>query len=252
LKTIILSRKEKIAFLTLNRPEKANRLDLQMSVDLAEACQEINHEEYIRVVILTGAGDESFCSGEDRELFSSFTEFALNYQPSQAVANIHCPVIAAINGDALGLGLALALSSDIRIASERASFGVPDLAQGYFFPSGVTQWLPRIVGRGKALEMILTAELIDAAEALQIGLVHKIAPRHQVLAEAEKLAQEIVSKAPVALRYAKEAIHQGLDLTLAQGLRLEADLYMLLQTTHDRTEGVKSFLGKRSPHFRGE
>jgi enoyl-CoA hydratase len=259
-KTVILSQKGPLAFLTLNRPEKANRLDPQMSAELVKACQEINYEKDIAVVIITGAGDQAFCCGEDIELFAplsektfvQFKEFILSNQAFQSVASIECPVIAAINGDALGAGLALALSSDLRIASEQASFGVPDLTQGYFFPNGITQLLPRIVGRGKALEMILTAEPIDAAEAMRIGLVHQLAPHHQVLAEAEKMAQEIASKAPIALRYAKEAIHKGLELTLAQGLRLEADLYMLLQTTQDRTEGVKSFLEKRSPHFKGE
>ncbi len=261
-KTIIYHKKDQIAHITLNRPEVANVINTEMAVELREACHRINQGEDVKVVIISGAG-KAFCAGEDLSQISGavlseltspaeLREFTQRYNVAAAVAGIGCPVIAAINGDALGAGLVLALSCDLRFASQKSSFGVPDIERGYFLASGITQWLPRIVGRGKAMEMVLTAELLDASEAQRIGLVHRVVEPDEVILQAEKLAIETVSKAPIALRYAKEAIHKGLDLTLDQGLRLECDLYMLLQTTQDRIEGVKAFLEKRHPQFKGE
>jgi enoyl-CoA hydratase len=262
-KTIIYDKREQIGYITLNRPEVANAINTQMAVEMADACQKINQDESIKVVIIAGTGDEAFCSGEDLEQFRSslvgevsslveIKEFTLPYDVTTAVAAVDRPVIAAINGDALGIGLALALSCDLRIASKKSLLGVPDIARGYISGSGITQWLPRIVGRGKALEMILTAETIDAQQAYRIGLVHQIVPPEELIPQAEKLAMKIASRAPVALRYAKEAVHKGMDLTLEQGLRLEYDIYLILQTTEDRTEGIKAFLEKRTPQFKGE
>jgi methylglutaconyl-CoA hydratase len=259
---IAYNKRDQISYITLNRPEAANAINIQMAVEVEEVCHQINQED-TRVVVISGAGGKAFCSGEDLSQFSSavlgeppslaaLKEFTLHYNVAKMVAGIERPVVAAINGDAFGAGLALALSCDLRIASAQALFGVPDLARGYLLASGITQWLPRIVGRGKAMELILTAEPIDASEALRIGLVHRVVPHREVISEAEKLAQEIASKAPIALRYAKEAVNKGLDLPLEQGLRLEADLYMILQTTQDRLEGVKAFREKRQPFFKGE
>jgi enoyl-CoA hydratase len=160
--------------------------------------------------------------------------------------------IAAINGDAWGEGLELALSCDIRIASEGARFCLPHTGYGLIPGGGGTQRLPRLVGKGKALEMTLTAEPIDAQEAFRTGLVNKVVPHDELLQEVEELAGRIIARAPIALRYAKEAVNKGLDLTLEQGLRLEADLYFLIQTTDDRMEGIRAFLEKRSPQFKGE
>ena len=169
-----------------------------------------------------------------------------------AVAAIEKPVIAAINGDAFGEGLELALACDVRIAAQNAHFGLPEIEAGLIPSDGGTQRLPRIIGRGKALEMILTGETIDAAEALEIGLVTKVVPAESLNAEVEALAKAMAAKAPVSLRYIKEAINKGLDLTMEQGLRLEADLYFLLHTTGDRTEGIKAFQQKRPPEFKGQ
>jgi len=259
---IVYNKREQISYITLNRPKAANAINIQMAVELEEVCHQINQED-IKVVVISGAGGKAFCSGEDLSQFSStvlgespslaaLKEFTLHYNVAKMVAGVECPVVAAINGDAFGAGLALALSCDLRIASAQALFGIPDLARGYLLASGITQWLPRIVGRGKAMELILTAESIDAREAHRIGLVHRVVPQQEVISEAEKLAKEIVSKAPIALQYAKEAVNKGLDLTLEQGLRLECDLYMILQTTQDRIEGVKAFREKRQPFFKGE
>lgn len=241
--TVIYSKKEHVGLITLNRPEAANRINLKMAQELEDVCLKINQDDDIYVVILTGAGDKAFSAG---------AESSPSYPVATAIANIQKPVIAAINGDALGQGLELALAADIRLCSEGAHFGFPEVAQGLIPSDGGTQRLPRIVGRGKALELILGAEIIDAEEALRIGLVSQVVKAEALAAETEKLAQTVAAKAPIALRFIKEAINKGLDLTLEQGLRLEADLYFLLHTTADRTEGIRAFLEKRTPKFKGQ
>ena len=168
------------------------------------------------------------------------------------MAAIDRPVIAVIDGEAVGEGLEIALSCDIRLASDRACFGLPQLASGEIPMNGGTQRLPRLIGKGKALELILTGETIDASNALQIGLISKVMTPESLAGEVEALAQKVASQGPVSLRFIKEAVNKGMDLTLEQGLRLEADLYLLLHTTADRTEGIKAFLEKRSPEFKGE
>lgn len=238
---ILYSKRRQVATITLNRPEAGNAIDRQLADEVAEACREVSADDDIRVVVVTGAGDKAFSVGGE----SAAAGIA------SVVAALAQPVIAAINGDALGQGLELALSCDIRLASSRARFGLPQVASGVIPTDGGTQRLPRIVGRGKALEMVLTAELITADEALEIGLVSKLVPPEGLSAETESLADRLVEKGPLALRYAKEAVAKGLDLTLDQGLRLEADLYFLLHTTEDRTEGITAFLEKRPPRFSG-
>jgi methylglutaconyl-CoA hydratase len=261
--TIGFDKKDHVAHITLNRPDVGNAINIQMATELEEICQKVNQDQDIRVIIISGAGAQAFCLGEDLNQFSStiladspslttLKDFALRHNVAAVVAAIECPVIAAINGDASGMGLALALACDLRIASDQALFGVPDLSRGYLMASGITQWLPRIVGRGKAMELVLTAQPIDANEALRIGLVHRLTAPEQVLTESDKAASQIASGAPVALRYVKEAINKGMDLTLEQGLRLECDLYMILQTTQDRVEGIRAFRDKKQPLFRGE
>ena len=252
-----------VGYITLNRPEADNAIDLDMAVALQEVCRRVNQDPEVRVVVIGGAGDKAFCSGEDLGLLSksaygeapsldSLKDFTRRYNVAEMVSGIECPVVAAVNGDAWGAGLALALACDLRIASAQASFGVGDLARGCLLANGLTQLLPRIVGRGKAMELLLTAETIEASEALNIGLVHRVVPHQDVVSEAVKMAEDMASKGPIALRYAKEAVNKGMDLTLEQALRLECDLYMLLHTTHDRTEGIKAFREKRKPSFNGE
>ena len=239
--TVIYSKRDHVAHITLNRPEADNSINMQLAREMEAVCCRVNQDDKIYVVIITGAGDRTFCSGSELERTNAAT----------AVANIDRPVIAAINGDALGEGLELALSCDIRLASNKARFGLPQVASGIIPMDGGTQRLPRLVGKGKALELILTAETISAEEALEIGLINKVVAQANLASEVEALAQTIASKAPIALRYIKEAVNKGMDLTLEQGLRLEADLYFLLHTTADRTEGIKAFLGKRPPQFKG-
>ena len=254
-KTIIYRKEEQTVWLTLNRPLASNIINLELANELGDACREINQDEEVRAVIITGAG-QTFCSGADLdELFSTLDELSRTNQASlasRAVAAVNCPVIAAINGDALGAGLELALSCDIRISSENARFGFPETSYGLIPGGGGTQRLPRIVGRGKASEMILIAEPIDAREAYRIGLISKVVPGDKLAEEAKEIAKRLVSRAPIAVRYAKEAVNKGMDMTLEQGLRLEADLSFLLQSTEDRAEGIRAFLEKRTAHFKGE
>lgn len=258
--TIIFTLKDHVARITLNRPDADNLLNLQLTQELEDICSGINQADNIHVVILSGAGERTFCGGSEAARLMPGDD-TISFPPlsalpgmkaAAAIASINQPVIAAINGDALGPGLELALSCDIRLASPGARFGLPEVAAGLIPMGGGTQRLPRLIGRGKALELILSAETINAEEALKIGLVSRVVPQADLMAETEALAQTIASKAPIALRYIKEAVNQGMDLTLEQGLRLEADLYFLLHTTADRTEGVKAFLGKRAAQFQGK
>ncbi|MDD5337970.1 MAG: enoyl-CoA hydratase-related protein [Dehalococcoidales bacterium] len=235
-KTVAFSTKNRVAAITLLNPI----IDRDAAQELADICRQITADNDIFVVILTGSGS-AFCTGSKDSA-----------SVSTAVASIEQPVVAAVNGDALGVGLEIALSCDIRIASDKARFAMPQVAGGAIPEGGGTQRLARIVGRGKALELLLTAEAITAAEALEIGLVSKVVPADAVGGEAAKLAETIASKGPIALRYLKEAVLKGMDLTLEQGLKLEADLYFLLHTTSDRTEGIKSFLEKRPPEYKGK
>lgn len=237
---ILIEKKDHIARITLNRPEVENRINLQLAQEMEEICAAVNQDDDIYVVLVTGAGDK-FCCGSE-----------IKSNVAASVAGIEKPVITAINGDAIGDGFELALSCDIRIAADTASFGLPQLESGTIPADGGTQRLPRLIGKGKALELILTAETITATEALDIGLVSKVVPASELAAEAETLVQGIVTKAPISLRYVKEAVNKGMDMTMDQGLRLEADLYLLLHTTADRTEGITAFLEKRTPEFKGE
>ncbi len=252
---ISYSKKESVASLTLNRADTDNRINTQIAADLKDIRSVIQDDKDIRVVIITGEGNETFCAGTDLEEADSLRDNA-NFTELLAVAatidEIECPVIAAINGAAYGQGLELALACDLRICSQNATFGMPQAACGQMPWDGGSQRLTRLVGKGKALEMILYGENMDAQEALRIGLVHNIVPSDELMAVVQKIAYKIAAQSPVALAYTKEAINKGTDLTLAQGLRLEADLYYLIHTTHDRTEGVTAFREKRRAHFEGK
>ncbi len=257
-KTIIYTQRYHVAHLTLNRPKTDNIINWQLAQEMEEVCCKVNQDDNIYVVVITGAGSKAFCGGGELKGLVQGGGTVSNSRPLAlagtkavtSVAGIDRPVIAAINGDALGVGLEVALSCDIRLASQQARFGFPEVASGLIPMCGGTQRLPRVIGKAKALELILAAETISAEEALGIGLVSQVVARENLASEAENLAQNIASKAPIALRYIKEAVNKGLDLTLEQGLRLEADLYFLLHTTADRTEGIKAFLEKRPPRFK--
>jgi enoyl-CoA hydratase/carnithine racemase len=253
-KPILYDKKDHVGYIILNVPETGNQIDLSMAQELAETCNRIKGDETIYLVVLTGAGN-SFCSGGDiRQLVSldDGEKLPFKHSPAEEIASIDYPTIAAINGEAIGLGLELALACDMRIATDESKFGLPQITTGTIPMDGGTQRLSRIVGKGKSLEMVLTGSIIDAKEAFDIGLVNKLVKQGSLMHEVDTLASILTTKAPVAMRYAKEAVHKGLDMTLEQGLRLEADLYFLLHTTTDRTEGIRSFLEKKKPEYKGK
>lgn len=252
--SILYSAKEHVAYITLNRPDAGNRVNLAMIQMLTEICSQINGNKDIYLVVVRGAG-EVFCSGRELERSEApgqSQDISAGISAAEAIAAVRQPSVAAINGDALGEGLEIALACDLRIASDTSRFGLPQITEARIPVQGGTQRLPRVVGRGKALEMVLTGEIIDARTALEIGLVNKLIEPATLNSEVDAITRNIAGKAPWALQYVKEAVNKGLDLTLDQGLRLEADLYFLLHTTADRTEGITSFLQKKPPSYKGE
>ncbi len=214
--------------------------------ELAGICEEINFDTAIRAAVITGSGP-AFC----RDVASS-RKTPAPFSLAGPVASLNCPVIAAINGNAIGLGLELALACDIRIASNSALFSFPGIWHALIPFDGASQRLPRLVGRAKAMELMLSGDAITAKEALRIGLVSHVVPNNEVMDTALEMGGEMAGKASMALRYCKEAVYKGLDMTLAQGLQLEGDLYFLLHTTEDRTEGITAFKEKRRPKFKGK
>jgi enoyl-CoA hydratase/carnithine racemase len=210
--------------------------------ELAEACDRIAWNEQSRIVVLHLRGDlKEPCPHSDRKQASLV----------EPLARLKQPVIAAIGGDAIGIGLELALACDIRIANENARFGFPQIREGQIPSNGGTQRLPRLIGQAKATEMILTGELIDAVDARRIGLIHRIVSSDALIAAATDLAKEMSEKSPLSLSYAKEALYSAGDMTLDQGLNKEMDLYLLLFSTSDRIEGLTAFKEKRKPQFNG-
>lgn len=214
--------------------------------ELRDACEAINDNPEVRVAVLTAEGD-TFSSGwaEDAAQGAHPSAFSCLETMGQ-------PVICAINGAATSAGLELALACDVRIAAESATFALPETSQGGLPAAGGTQRLPRLVGRGEALRLILLGEEIDAAEAHRIGLVSAVVPDGRLQDEANALATRMADRGPIALRYAKEAVRRGLDQPLDQALRYETDLTVILQTTEDREEGVRAFIEKREPKFKGK
>ena len=240
-----------IATITLSRPDAGNAIDERAAQQLRDACELVRQDDDARVCVITGEGG-SFCAGTE---FSggapSSDEFA-RLRVSEAVAAIEKPTIALVNGDAIDQGLELALACDLRVASTDARLGLTHVAQGIIPWDGGTQRLPRIVGQSRATDMILTARLLDANGASEIGLVNHVAEREDAASYAMSLASTVASYAPIAARYLKETLMKGADMTLAQGLGLEADLTVILQSTTDRAEGIASFLERRRPEYRGE
>jgi enoyl-CoA hydratase len=253
-KILRYQKKDHVLVIDLNSSPDRPLGKSRKSADLRELCDEATRNKEVHVVILGETGEKAFSGETDLVKAVSVGGLGGETEPqslAEAISKLDRPVIAAISGDAIGQGLELALACDIRIASEMARFGFPQVKSGLIPWDGGTQRLSRLVGRGKGLEMILTGEVIGAQEALRIGLVHKVVSRKDLMEVAVKMAQEMASKGPIALRYAKEAIYRGMDMTLEQGLRLEADLYFLIHTSKDRTEGIQAFREKRTPKFEG-
>lgn len=246
--------KDKVLVIQIH-PVKAWEDALQLSSELRDFCTETLLNADIHVVVLAGADENAFSidpetvrPGSEEDPFPESSIGSL----AEPISRLDVPVLAAIQGDAIGQGLELALACDLRIASEDSRLGLTQVSTGAVPWDGGTQRLCRLVGKARAMEMILAGEVIDAGEALRIGLVSRIVPRGELMTTVMGLAQEMASRAPIAVKYAKETICKGMDMTLEQGLRLEADLYFLLHTTRDRTEGIQAFRNKKAPQFEGK
>ena len=258
LENILVERDGAIAIITINRPKVLNALSIQTIDELRRAVLAVKYDDAIRVVIITGGGEKSFVAGADINELAAQTpiagrELSLRGQHVfDLIENLGKPVIAAINGYALGGGCELALACTIRIAVDTARLGQPEINLGIIPGYGGTQRLARLVGRGPALEMLLTGDQISAAEALRLGLVNRVVTGANLMGEARKLAQALASKAPVASRYILDAVNKGLQMPLPDAQLFEATLFGLVAATDDMREGTKAFLEKRKPEFRGK
>ncbi|MCA1560954.1 MAG: enoyl-CoA hydratase/isomerase family protein [Acidobacteria bacterium] len=254
---LILERDGGVATLTVNRPKVLNALNTQTMDELRRAALELRRDEAVRCVIVTGAGDKSFIAGADINELAVQTpvggkEHALRGQHVfDLLENMGKPVLAAINGYALGGGCELAMACTLRIASETARIGQPEINLGLIPGYAGTQRLARLVGRGRALELLLTGDPIPAAEAHRIGLVNRVVPAAELMAETRRIASALAGKAPIAMRYIIDAVNKGLDMPYAQGAVFEATLFGLVSTTDDMREGTKAFLEKRKAEFKG-
>ena len=254
--TITVEKRGRVAVLTINRPDKLNALSRQVHADGVAALDELRKDDDVRVVVITGSGPKSFIAGADisefqdqtpvtqRNLFNEKTLFnSLDTFPK--------PVIAMVNGFCLGGGNELAMACDIRIASDNAKFSQPEINLGIMCGGGGTQRLPKLVGEGRAMEMVLTGDMIDAATAERFGLVNHVYPASDLEAETMSLAEKIAEKAPIALQLSKEAVKFASRSNLDEGLRREVDLFAICFSTEDKKEGVSAFLEKRKPDFKG-
>jgi enoyl-CoA hydratase len=257
LENVLYQKKESVAYITVNRPKVLNALSHQTFVDLRAAFEDARDDAAVRGAILTGAGDKAFIAGADIGELANVTalEAAQSSNVGQEVLNLienlGKPVIAAINGFALGGGCETAMACTIRVASETAKFGQPEVKLGLVPGGGGTQRLPRLVGKGRALQMILSGETISAQEAYRIGLVNEVVPAAEVMARAEAILKQIFANAPLAVKYSLEAVNRGLETSQSEGQALEAAFFGLCAGTEDKKEGTQAFLEKRAPRFQG-
>ncbi|HLY12395.1 MAG TPA: enoyl-CoA hydratase-related protein [Planctomycetota bacterium] len=255
---VLLAEQEGIATVTVNRPEKLNALNDDVISRLTAAFERCRDNPTVGAVILTGGGEKAFVAGADISVLSSLDprtarETALRGQHlTLLMETCGKPVIAAINGYAFGGGLELAMACTIRVAAEGAKLGQPEVKLGLLAGYGGTQRLPRLVGKGRALEILLTGEPIDASEAHRIGLVNRVVKRETLIDECRAMAKKILAAGPIGVRFTLEAVHRGLDVPLAEGLHLEADLFGQIASTADMKEGTAAFLEKRPAKFTGK
>jgi enoyl-CoA hydratase/carnithine racemase len=255
---LLVERDGAVLIVTINRPDKLNALNTQTVTELGQAMEEARTDAEVRAIILTGSGEKSFVAGADINELAvqspvSGREHARSGQAVfDRIERLGKPVIAAINGFALGGGCELAMACTLRIAADHAKLGQPEINLGLIPGYAGSQRLPRLVGRGRALELLLTGAPIPADEAWRIGLVNKVVPGAQLMTEARALAQQLAAKAPIAVRYILDAVAGGLEMSFADAQTYEATLFGLIATTDDMREGTRAFLDKRKPTFRGQ
>lgn len=256
-KTLLYEKREGIGYVTVNRPEKLNALNHTVIAELDACFQEIQQDAAVRAVILTGAGEKAFIAGADINELAVQTpvegkETSMRGQRVlDLIENLGKPVIAALNGYALGGGCELAMACTLRIAAENARLGQPEVRLGIMPGYAGSQRLPRLVGKGVAMELILTGDQITAQEALRIGLVNRVVPAAELMAAAESVARKILANAPLAVKFSMEAVNRGLESAQAEGEFLEAVLFGLCCATEDMKEGTRAFLEKRPAQFTG-
>jgi enoyl-CoA hydratase len=254
---ILYEKKGPIVYVTLNRPKVLNALNQAVFAELKAAFEDARDDSSVRGVILTGSGDKAFVAGADIAEMSSLTASQMqeSTRRSQGVTelleNLGKPVIAAVNGFALGGGCELAMACTIRIAAENAKFGQPEVKIGIMPGAGGTQRLPRLVGKGRALQLILSGEIINAQEAYRIGLVNEVVPLANLIARAEAILNQINSNAPLGVKFSIDAVNKGLDGSVSEGLLIEASLFGICGGSEDKKEGTSAFLEKRAPKFQG-
>lgn len=255
---VTVEKEGKIATITVNRPDALNALNTEVLTGLKEAGENVLQDENILVVIVTGAGEKAFVAGADIKEMTGKTPMQmrqftmLGHHVMSMFAKMEKPTIAAVNGFALGGGCELAIACDIRVASDNAKLGVPEVSLGIFPGFGGTQRLTRLLGKGRACELVFTGKMIKAEEAERIGLVNTVVPQAELMKEAKALAEEISSKGPLALGLAKSAVNGALEVGLDRGLAYERELVSLAFSTEDKEEGLKAFLEKRPPEFKGK
>ncbi|MEN6389675.1 MAG: enoyl-CoA hydratase-related protein [Syntrophomonas sp.] len=255
---IILEKADNIGILYINRPKAMNALNIATIQEIGQAIDEVKMDNEIKALIVTGSGDKAFVAGADIIGFMGLSPEQTRYYTDEGeqifrkLDALSKPVIAAVNGFALGGGCELAMACDIRLASEGAVFGLPEVSLGVMPGYGGTQRLPRLIGEGRAKELTFTAGVIDAAEAYRVGLVNHVYPLADLMDEAKKLAKKIMKNAPLSVGYAKLAIGQGLQGDLDSGLRIESNFFGLCVATEDMKEGTQAFAEKRKPQFKGQ
>ena len=257
LENVLYEKKDGIAYVTLNRPKVLNALNQRTWQDLRAAFEDARDDATVRGVILTGTGDKAFIAGADISEIAHIT--AVDAERSSRygqdvltlIENLGKPVIAAVNGFALGGGCETAMACTIRVASEHSRFGQPEVTLGIIPGGGGTQRLPRLVGKGRALQIILSGAMITAQEAYRIGLVNEVVPATDLIPRAEAILKQIFANAPVAIRFSLEAVNRGLETGQAEGMALEASLFGLCAGTEDKNEGTQAFLQKRAAKFTG-
>ncbi|MGB7069663.1 MAG: enoyl-CoA hydratase-related protein [Pyrinomonadaceae bacterium] len=254
--TIAVEKRGKVAILTLNRPDKLNALNKQVHSESIAALEELRRDDSVRVVVITGAGEKAFIAGADIGEFAGETPVTQRDRFHErslfnSLDSFPKPVIAMINGFCLGGGNELALACDLRVCSDNARFSQPEINLGIIPGGGGTQRLTRLIGEGRAMEMILSGDMIDAHTALKFGLVNQVHPAGELESKTMELADAIAEKAPIALQLCKEAVKFASRSNLDEGLRREVDLFAICFSTEDKAEGVAAFLEKRKPEFKG-